>query len=597
MMKIPIITRIFNFFLIFYAYAGIRLVYICVLVFLSGLSDGFGLSMLIPLLYIDKSTEPDAYTQLIRKLIESTGLPFSLYSILLFLIIAFILKAIFLFVQKVIHGKVITNLRKEVLISMLQKYSDMNYTYFYNKDIGYLNNLSTIEVTRFIWGFSRYVDLLVKITNIFLYVGIAFVLNWVLTLIVILICCTFFVIFRVLSRMISRFSRHISMLNASLQEMFIQYFYYFKYLKSTSNFYQINSQIKNIIIKYQKVDMKTIIATAIPNFTLEPIAIILISSIILFQTEVLESSISECIVLIVFFYRTFTCVSSFQNVWHQFCSYLGSVEVIENAIKELDVNKESNGKILINNFKHQMELKNVNVWYDTKQALFDINMIIQKNKSIGIVGESGAGKTTLFDIITGLIRPDTGIVKIDDVDCRNLNYLELRHMMGYVTQEPVIFNDTIANNICFWECDIKDNNCLKRIEKAAKLANCTDFIQETKDGYNTIVGDKGVRLSGGQRQRLAIAREIFKEPQILIFDEATSSLDTESERSIKESINNMKGDRTIIIIAHRLSTIKDCDFIYVIHKGRVIEEGTYNDLYAKENSNFRKMCNNQILSY
>ena len=186
--------------------------------------------------------------------------------------------------------------------------------------------------------------------------------------------------------------------------------------------------------------------------------------------------------------------------------------------------------------------------------------------------------------------PQMGTVEINGLKYNDIDICSLRQMIGYVTQEPVIFNDTIGNNISLWKSTADDKECMLKIRKAADLAECTGFIEECEDGFNTDIGDKGVRLSGGQRQRIAIAREIFKRPDIMIFDEATSSLDSESERYIQKSIDGMMGKCTIIIIAHRLSTIKDCDHIYVLSKGRIVEEGRFNELYSRRDGVFRRMC-------
>ena len=208
---------------------------------------------------------------------------------------------------------------------------------------------------------------------------------------------------------------------------------------------------------------------------------------------------------------------------------------------------------------------------------------------------SGAGKTTIFDILSGLISPQSGKVIFDGTDYSDLDFLSLRKLLGYVTQDPVIINDTIANNISFWECDYREEICKAKVEKAAKLAKCESFIKETENGYEAVIGDKGVKLSGGQRQRISIARELFKEPEIIIFDEATSSLDSESELLIQNSINSIMGKCTIIIIAHRLSTIKKCDYIYVLKEGKLIEDGTFDRLYKNKDSAFSKMCTAQNL--
>jgi subfamily B ATP-binding cassette protein MsbA len=166
-------------------------------------------------------------------------------------------------------------------------------------------------------------------------------------------------------------------------------------------------------------------------------------------------------------------------------------------------------------------------------------------------------------------------------------------MIGYVTQEIVIFNDTVANNVSLWSCDSNNRECMAKIKRAIEQAYCKDFVIGSSDGYNTHIGDRGIKLSVGQRQRLAIARELFKEPEILIFDEATSALDSKSETYIQESINSLKHKKTIVLIAHRLSTVKTSDYIYVLDKGHIIEEGTFSQLYNREGSRFRKMCDLQ----
>jgi subfamily B ATP-binding cassette protein MsbA len=225
-------------------------------------------------------------------------------------------------------------------------------------------------------------------------------------------------------------------------------------------------------------------------------------------------------------------------------------------------------------------------------VLHDINVRIEKNSTIAIVGESGAGKSTFVDLITGVLKPTTGKILIDGNDYSDIKLSLLRDMIGYVTQEIVVFNDTIANNISLWSLE---TGKAESIEQVARHARCEEFIQETQDQYDTQIGDRGFKLSGGQRQRLAIARELYKKPEILILDEATSALDTKSEVFIQHSIDSLKQNKTIIIIAHRLSTVRNCDYIYVFNKGRIVEHGTCDELYDNEGSRFRNMCNMQSL--
>ena len=208
--------------------------------------------------------------------------------------------------------------------------------------------------------------------------------------------------------------------------------------------------------------------------------------------------------------------------------------------------------------------------------LHGIDLEIPKGKTVAIVGASGAGKSTLVDLIPRFYDPSAGRITIDGTDIRDLAVQDLRGLIGNVNQDPILFNDTIFNNIAFGV----ENATEEQVEAAAKIANAHEFIMEKEGGYDTNIGDRGVKLSGGQRQRISIARAILKNPPILILDEATASLDTESERSVQEALDHLMSSRTTIAIAHRLSTIKNADEIVVMHEGRIVERGTHEELLA-----------------
>jgi len=202
---------------------------------------------------------------------------------------------------------------------------------------------------------------------------------------------------------------------------------------------------------------------------------------------------------------------------------------------------------------------------------------VEKNKKVAFVGGSGAGKTTLVNLLPRFYDVQKGAVEIDDNDIRDIKISNLRKLMGIVTQEVILFNDTIANNIAY---GLKEYSRAD-IEQAARLANAYDFVTEFPDGFDTMIGERGMRLSGGQRQRISIARAILKNPPILIFDEATSSLDSESERLIQEAIDNLMKDRTVLIVAHRLSSIIKSDYIVVMEKGKIIDIGSHEELLER----------------
>ncbi|HEX8314550.1 MAG TPA: ABC transporter ATP-binding protein, partial [Flavisolibacter sp.] len=256
------------------------------------------------------------------------------------------------------------------------------------------------------------------------------------------------------------------------------------------------------------------------------------------------------------------------------------IEEILNTVSTVDDNP--NGKKL-DTFTDCIELRNVHFDYDGVPILKDINLKVQKGKTVALVGSSGAGKSTLADLVPRFHDVSGGELLIDGVNIKEYSLRSVRDQISIVTQEPILFNDTIENNVRLG----KQDATLDDIEDAAKVANAYNFITKKEAGFRTNIGDRGTKLSGGERQRLTIARAIVKNPPILILDEATSSLDTESERLVQDAINNMMQNRTSIVIAHRLSTIRHADEIIVLQKGGIVERGTHEELLKKQGYYYR----------
>ncbi|MFZ5518315.1 MAG: ABC transporter ATP-binding protein [Candidatus Zhuqueibacterota bacterium] len=249
--------------------------------------------------------------------------------------------------------------------------------------------------------------------------------------------------------------------------------------------------------------------------------------------------------------------------------------VLDSPIEQI----ENKGNLHLSNTRGSIEFNTVSFAYDEGEwVLQDINFKVKPGEIVALVGPSGAGKSTLVDLIPRFYEPSKGSITIDGVDISQVDLNSLRSQMGIVTQEIILFNDTVRNNIAYGMSHISDDVLFE----ATKAANAHQFILDMPEGYNTIIGDRGVKLSGGQRQRISIARAILKNPPILIFDEATSSLDTESELLVQEAIENLMKNRTTIVIAHRLSTVQHVDRILVLKEGRIVQVGTHEQLLNEQ---------------
>ncbi|MBW4725561.1 ABC transporter ATP-binding protein [Prevotella nigrescens] len=346
-------------------------------------------------------------------------------------------------------------------------------------------------------------------------------------------------------------------------------------------FQKVNSMYRNDIMR---VNIRQQMAHPMSEF-LGTIMIIVVlwfgGTLVLGESPVISGP--TFIYYLVILYSILNPLKEISKAGYSIAKGLASMERIdkilmaENTIKEVEQPKH------IEAFNRQIEFRNVSFAYDTiikedgttepKWVLRNINLIIPKGKTIALVGQSGSGKSTLLDLIPRYYDVQEGEILIDGINIKELGLHDLRHLIGNVNQEAILFNDTFKNNISFGVA-ADDNG----IVEAAKIANAHDFISQTEKGYETNIGDRGGRLSGGQRQRVSIARAILKNPPILILDEATSALDTESERLVQDALYKLMKTRTTIAVAHRLSTIKNSDEICVMHEGEIVERGTHDEL-------------------
>lgn len=299
----------------------------------------------------------------------------------------------------------------------------------------------------------------------------------------------------------------------------------------------------------------------------------------------------KLIAFLVVFSQIIQPAKNITTAWFSIQKGMASIDRIDQILEAEEKITEKENAVPVTEFKKSIEFNGVWYGYNNEPILKDINLRILKGQTVAIVGKSGAGKSTLADLLPRFMDVDKGEILIDGIDIRDLKIRDLRSLMGIVSQQSLLFNTTLRENIAFGV----ETADMGRVENAARIANAHDFIMETEQGYENSVGEAGNKLSGGQRQRISIARAIMANPPVLILDEATSALDTESERLVQDAILNLMKNRTSVVIAHRLSTIQHADLIVVIDEGRIVETGTHDDLMKKDDGYYRKLHSFQAI--
>jgi len=580
---------------------GNKIYFAVILNSFATLAEGFGIALIIPFLEsLDKDVSKDNLTGIaaaFEKLLIFFNLPTNSNFILLLIALAFIIKGILSFgaVGSVAYllGKLLEKLKNSLVLS----YSELNYLYYSKEDTGHFINIANEQPDRVLLAFNFLNQVIAKIISNIGYLIILLFISWQFCFLTFLVAMLSFYTFSYLNNYVRKLSRKTVIEKSKLSNLLVQSLQTFKYLISTGQTNLLREFIGNSIRKLTKFEIKTNVSYAFTESLREPISVVGVLILMFVQITYFKESLSSVLVSILLIYKAYSSIFSIQSRWQKVLTYIGSLEIIDKEIKSISRNKEINGQISLKGIKESIRFKNVSFSYGSGlKTIQNVNLVIPAKKTIAFVGESGSGKTTMADLISLILRPNSGEISIDKISSIDINLNDWRSHIGYISQENVMFDDTIANNICLWTGNVYDDQLMKKIKISAEKASLHKFIESLPYGYNTYVGDRGIRLSGGQRQRVFIARELFREPKLLILDEATSALDSNMEAYVQSSIDKLRGKITILIIAHRLSTIKNTDKVFVFDKGRLIEEGSYSSLSRNSSSKFFELLSKQINS-
>ena len=587
----------------FQDYLGLRIYLIFFLGLFAALSEGFGILLLLPLLESLDGTmvyeDLSGINKFIIDFINFIGISDSTVGIILLITIAFILKGLITFAALGYSAYLIGKLLRELKFRLFDNYTLMTYGYYSSKDTGHFTNLINEQPTKSLEAFRQLTTFGGQLVTTIVLMSIAFVMTWRFGLMAFGVGIILLIIFMSLNNYVRNLSRITASENGILTRWLIQTLHAFKYLTATGQTPLLRRNIIKSIDTLTQNQVKSGIAAAFTQSIREPIAVVFIMMVVFIQIYIFNSKITPILVSIVLFYRALNATLAVQSSFQGTFQHIGSMELVNQEFIRQKNNQTEDGLETIETLDKDIVLEDISFSYEGKEkhVLEGISLRIGAKQSVAIVGESGSGKSTLVDLITLMHTPSNGRMYIDGIDGKDISKHSWRSQLGYVSQETIIFDDSIANNICMWKGDYNnDKKLFAKIRKAAKQANILEFIDTLEHGFDSMVGDRGVLLSGGQKQRLFVARELFRKPNLLILDEATSALDSESEKEIQKSIDNLKGKITVIAIAHRLSTIKNVDLIYVLKDGKLIESGSYSDLTNDKESNFSKMIELQSLT-
>lgn len=585
----------FKHLIYFYNYLGYRVFIRIGLSIVVGLLDGFGLAMFLPLLQMidGKAVVENEGLGNLSFFVEglnALGIELNLISILSVLSFFFIFKGIVMYINDAYETVVRESFMRKIRIKITNDLSNLSYKSFVSADVGRIQNTFTSEVIKISDAYKVYFDVLQQTILILVYTLFAFFVDASFALLISLGGILTNYLFKRIFTITKEISSKLTDTFHRYQGLIIQFVANYKYLRASGSI----NKVKNIVIgtirdiekDYRRIGKLHAVIIA----AREPLLIVVVGAVIYLKIHVFGGNLAPILMSLVFFYRALSSSMQLQNFYNHFISLTGSLYNMTTFERDLESNQEKDGTMRIDQFKETIKLDNVSFQYDQKPVLNGLSFSIDKNETIAFIGESGSGKTTLVNLIVGLLMPDSGSISVDGKDMKEINKESFRNRVGYITQEPVIFNDTIFDNITLWDAPTEAN--YKRFYKILKQSSLDVFISELPNKEKTLLGNNGINISGGQKQRISIARELYKDIDIMILDEATSALDSETEQNIQQHVDMLKGKLTILIVAHRLSTIRNANKIVLLKDGQIVDANTFNNL-RETSPLFRKMLDLQ----
>ncbi|MEK7194226.1 MAG: ABC transporter ATP-binding protein [Patescibacteria group bacterium] len=565
-----------------------KIVILTFLGMLSGLVEAVGVSTVIPLFsFLTGAGEgTDFISQTVEKGFYFIGIPFTMRYVLGFVILLFIFRTVALFFANYIRISITADYEERTRTDLFNKTLKASWSLLLKQKLGHLETMMMVNISHGERLLNTVSSLTVIVTGLAMYTLVALNISFNVTVITVLLSAFLLVFIKPLISRTHTLAKEVELVNRQVAHHVNENILGMKTIKSMQVDHQILEIGKRFFSTLRRLKVRIAFFRLIPVSLMQPLGLIFVVLIFAYSYKSSNFNLAAFLAVMYLIQRMFIFVEQFQSQLHiaiESSPYLQ--EVVDYAARFSGQEEGSPGSRKFS-FDNQLVFQDVEFAYANRRAVLqDVNFTIPRGSTVGLIGPSGSGKTTIVDMMLRLFKPTAGKISIDGNDIESIDIHEWRRSIGYVAQDIFLINDTIANNVRFYDSELTRDE----IESAIKMADMDDFIKELPSGLDTVVGERGIQLSGGQRQRIIIARVLARKPKILILDEATSALDGESETQIQNVIKKIKGQVTVIIIAHRLSTIMHSDEIVVLDNGRIVEKGLPEDLLNDKDSYFYKV--------
>ena len=561
------------------------------LILVCGLFEVVSLGTLVPLIdIIGNNQEPTGNLwNLLKSVFGLINVELNFTTLLIALSGFFLVGQVLVYIRQKMQINLrfsfVTDIKERIFSHLL--HADLSY--HYDKKVGNFLDTILVETERAGSGVYVITDLISNSVLILVYVAMLVYISFDLTLICIAVVIVMLFFVNRLLENSKIFGIQCVDSNIEINEYTTERLSLVKLIKTYSNENYESNLFSRIADRFRIVNTKFVINGAKIELLFQSIMFIVAIVIVYLSFAVFNLSMGLIAVFLFILIRLTTPLRGINSQRHELAGLLAGLSKVDQIITEsANTTSINDGPKKFEEIREKIQITNVTFTYSADRPVFnDVNLTIKKNDLIAFVGPSGGGKSTLVDLLIRLIEPTSGSIEIDDENIQHYNLRSYHNKIGVVSQDIFIFNESVLYNICYGAGDLS----LERAQEAAKIAYAHEFIMALPQGYDTPLGDRGVKLSGGQKQRIALARALCKNPAILILDEATSALDTESEKIIQNSINAIKHKYTIIVVAHRISTIENADKIFVIEEGRIMESGSHQELLLKNGTVRKILCN------